>query len=393
MFTIDFPYEQKATNFYIFIKSLHDKLYFYFNQTKVVLNFIRIIKRSKVNQHIVSSGLILLVSISCYFSTDLIDYKTVALLLLMTVSISAMLFDILPVLIASTASALIWNFFFIPPTFTFHIDNTEDSLMFLLYFVIASVHAVLTFKIRDEEKKSREKDEKEKSIQLYNVLLNSLSHELRTPISTIIGSVDILQEHKDTISVINQHELLNQIETASLRLNRQVENLLNMSRLETGMLKPNFDWCDVNELIYDVIQKTDTANRIQFNADEHLPLFKLDRGFMEQVLHNLIHNALQHTPEHTRIIITAVQTADFCKICIQDEGPGMPEKELSLAFGKFYRLPNTKTGGSGLGLAIVRGFVEAHNGSVSLENNTCGGLTCTIHIPAETSFVNNLKNE
>jgi len=337
--------------------------------------------------------MVLLVSISCYLSTDLFGYKTVALLLLMTVSLSAMLFDILPVLIASTASALIWNFFFIPPTFTFHIDNTEDSLMFLLYFVIASIHAVLTFKIREEEKKSRIKDEKEKSIQLYNILLNSLSHELRTPISTIIGSVDTLQEHKDKLSLSNQHELLNQIETASLRLNRQVENLLNMSRFETGMLQPKLDWCDINELIHDVIQKAASTHRILFNADEHIPLFKLDRGFIEQVLQNLVHNAIQYTPENSCITISASHATDCCILGIHDEGKGMEEKELLLVFEKFYRLPNSKTGGSGLGLSIVRGFVEAHNGSVSLNNNAAGGLTCTIRIPSETSYVTNLKNE
>jgi two-component system sensor histidine kinase KdpD len=179
---------------FIFIKSLHDKVYFYSQPTAYTLNFIRTIKNNKTSQHFISTALVVFVSVSCYFSTDVLGYKTVALLLLMTVSLSAMLFDILPVLIASTVSAFIWNFFFIPPTFTFHVSNTEDSLMLLLYFVIASVHAVLTFKIRQEEKKSRKKDEKEKSIQLYNILLNSLSHELRTPISTIIGSVDTLYQ-------------------------------------------------------------------------------------------------------------------------------------------------------------------------------------------------------
>jgi len=313
----------------------------------------------------------------------------------MTVSVSAMLFDILPVLLACTLSAVIWNFFFIPPTFTFHIDNTEDLLMFLLYFVIASVNAALTFKIRQEEKKSREKEEKEKSIALYNTLLNSLSHELRTPLSTILGSVDTLQENKDKLSDKNQKELLNQIETASLRLNRQVENLLNMSRLQTGMLKPSIDWCDINELIYDVIQKTETpaTHKITVAANDHLPLFKLDRGFMEQILQNLIHNAIHYTPEHTTITIASEHQGNVCILTISDTGNGISETALPFIFDKFYRLPNTKTGGSGLGLSIVKGFVEAHDGTIVLKNNPSGGLICTVSIPAETSFVNNLKNE
>lgn len=318
-----------------------------------------------------------------------------ALILLMSVSILAMLFDILPVLIASLLSALIWNFFFIPPTLTFHIDNAEDLLMFLLYFFIALVNAVLTFKIRKEEKKARDKEEKENTIKLYNTLLNSLSHELRTPISTIIGAVDTLRENKEKISEPNQNELLDQISIASLRLNRQVENLLNMSRLETGMLKLNLDWCDTNELISSVIQKLSLTHKqkIIFEPNESLPLFKLDSLVIEQVLQNLLHNAIHYTPPNAEITILTNSIAGIFFIYVSDTGSGIPIHEQPLLFDKFYRLPHSKTGGSGLGLSIVKGFIEAHNGKVNVENNTHGGATFVVQIPAETSYLNNLKNE
>ena len=313
----------------------------------------------------------------------------------MTVSIVAMLFDIVPVLTAAVLSALIWNFFFIPPVLTFHIDNTDDLLMFLLYFFIALVNAVLTFKIRKEETRARDKEEKENTIKLYNTLLNSLSHELRTPISTIIGAVDTLKENKEKISTINQNELLNQIDIASIRLNRQVENLLNMSRLETGMLKLNLDWCDTNELINSVIQKLSITYKqtIIFEPNENLPLFKFDRGLIEQVLHNLLHNAINYTPEDTIIKIFASHQLGNCLITVSDNGNGIPENELNLLFDKFYRLPQTKVGGSGLGLSIVKGFIEAHKGSAKAENNITEGVTFVIKFPAEASYLNNLKNE
>lgn len=338
---------------------------------------------------------VFLVALVCYFSTDLIGYKIVALLLLMAVSIAAMLFDILPVLLAALLSALVWNYFFIPPVFTFHIDNTEDVLMFLLYFLIASVNAVLNFKIRKEEKKARDKEEKEKAIKLYNTLLNSLSHELRTPISTIIGAVDTLKESKDKLSAQNQVELLDQIDAASVRLNRQVENLLNMSRLETGMLKPKYDWCDVNELIHFVIHKLEGTkdHAIEFVPDEQLPLFKMDRGLIEQILLNLIHNAINYTPENSIVKITVSQESNFCVLTISDNGKGISNAEQKLIFDKFYRLPQTKTGGSGLGLSIVKGFVEAHNGTVAVGSSPEGGAKFTVRIPAEASYINNLKNE
>ncbi|HET7116008.1 MAG TPA: DUF4118 domain-containing protein, partial [Hanamia sp.] len=217
-------------------------------------------------QYFLSALLVLAVSLICFAFKNFVDYKVVALILLMTVSVVAMLFEILPVLLAAVLSAVIWNFFFIPPLFTFNIGNTEDALMFLLYFVIALVNAVLTFKIREAEKKARDKEEKEKELKLYNTLLNSLSHELRTPIATILGSVDMLKESKEKLSVTNQTELLNEIAIAGNRLNRQVENILNMSRLESGMLKPKSDWTDMNELINSVMQKL-------FPANEHNLIF------------------------------------------------------------------------------------------------------------------------
>lgn len=344
-------------------------------------------------QFILSISSILLVSIICYVFLQFIGYKTVALILLMSVSALAMIFDILPVLLSAMLSAFIWNFFFIPPIYTFHIDNTEDLLMFLLYFIIASVNAVLTFKIRKEQKKVRDKEEREKTIKLYNTLLNSLSHELRTPIATIIGAIDTLKENQ--LSFENQIELLNQIDIASIRLNRQVENLLNMSRLESGILKLNLDWCDTNELISSVIQKFSSQNThfINFVANNKLPLFKLDRGIFEQVLENIIHNAVNYTPHNSVINITANHIFNNCVIEICDNGNGILENEILNIFNKFYRIPNSKTGGSGLGLSIVKGFVEAHGGNITAENMNPSGLKFTIEMPLEASYLNNLKND
>jgi two-component system sensor histidine kinase KdpD len=260
-----------------------------------------------------------------------------------------------------------------------------------MYFFIALVNVVLTLKIREQESKARDKEEKENTIKLYNTLLNSLSHELRTPISTIIGAVDTLKENKEKISTSNQNELLNQIDIASIRLNRQVENLLNMSRLETGMLKLNLDWCDTNELINSVIQKLAIPYKqtIVFKTNENLPLFKFDRGLIEQVLQNLLYNAITYTSENTTIEIVVSQRSNNCLLCVTDNGKGIPVTEIKHLFDKFYRLPHTKTGGIGLGLSIVKGFVEAHGGNVKAENNTNGGVTFIIEFPTEASYLNN----
>ena len=198
----------------------------------------------------------------CFLFVDIIGYRAVALILLWVMSLNAILFDIYPVILSALLSALIWNFFFIPPTLTFHIGSPEDALMFLMYFVIASINAVLTYKIRENEKKQRDEVEKANAIKLYNTLLNSLSHELRTPIATIIGAIDTINNSGSKLSDGNKKTLYSEIETAGTRLNRQVDNLLNMSRLEAGFIKPKEDWCDVNELIFTVIKKTRKTSEI-----------------------------------------------------------------------------------------------------------------------------------
>ena len=352
-------------------------------------------KPSSHTQYAVSILLVVLLSIFCFAAINIIGYKVVALLLLLLVSLLAMVFDIYPVLVAAASSAVIWNFFFIPPIFTFHINSAEDSLLFLMYFFVATVNAVLTFKIKQAEKKARDREEKAHTIKLYNTLLNSLSHELKTPVATIIGSVDTLKENDNKLSAQNKKDLLTQIEIAGLRLNTQVENLLNMSRLETGSLQLKKNWCDLNELIFTVIRQFEniTTQQIIFKQNETLPLFKMDITLMEQVLQNILSNAIQYTAPNTTITIVAGHLQENCIITITDNGKGFPEAEMQFAFDKFYRLPNTKTGGTGLGLSIVKGFVEAHNGTIELKNNEPTGAVFTIQIPAETSYINNLKNE
>lgn len=375
----------------------------------------RLTKFSRSRQVLISLGLVILVSGICYLLSGWMDYKVVAFVLLLTVSLVAIVFDIVPVLVAATLSALVWNFFFIEPKYTFHIGSAEDGVLFLMYFLIVLVNAVLTNRIRRIEKQVREKEEKEKTVRLYNTLLNSLSHELKTPIAAIVGATDNLMAQPSRLSEENKKELVAGISSASLRLNQQVENLLSMSRLESGFIQPKKDWTDINELVYDVVHRLEQQLKdrtLHISIEENLPFYKLDYGLIEQVLYNLLYNASVYTPEFADIFITAKNNADkifrldtasaahstlqketnTLVIMVEDRGPGFPPEEIEKVFDKFYRLSNARTGGTGLGLSIVKGFVEAHNGAVTLEN-VPHGARFTIEIPAETSYINNLKNE
>jgi two-component system, OmpR family, sensor histidine kinase KdpD len=353
-------------------------------------------KPGSTKQYIISVAVVIGVVLVGLLLHNLFGYRVVAFMLLVAVSILAMFLDIIPVLVAAALSALTWNFFFIPPRFTLSVGTAEDRILFLMYFVIALINGVLTYKIRQMEKEVKARDEKAKSVKFYNTLLNSLSHELRTPITTIIGSVDNLESNSPKLSESDKAELLAEITVAATRLNQQVENLLNMSRLESGFFQIKKDWCDVNDLIYKTLRRLD-ANlqkfRVAVYIPEQFPLFKLDFGLMEQVVFNLIINVTQHTPEDTQISITAETAKGKLMLNIADNGNGFPKDELDKVFDKFYRLKGASPGGTGLGLSIVKGFVEAHNGTVKVENLPVRGSKFTIEIPTEKSQVNKLKDE
>ncbi|MCF6132297.1 sensor histidine kinase [Flavobacterium wongokense] len=363
--------------------------------------------KAKNNQYLISILSVTAVSLLGLFVRDVIDYKIIGYLLLFLVSILAIFFEIKPVLIAAVLSALALDFLFIKPYYTLHIDSAEDALLLLLFFVITLINAVLTYKIKRMQKAIHIKEAKANTMKLYNTLLDSLSHELRTPIAAIIGSIDTLQQKNVDLSPDSKENLLDEIEKASIKLNYQVENLLNMSRLESGYIQPKLDWCDVKEIIYNASNRLTEElahHKLIINAEENLPLFRLDYGLMDQILYNLIYNATQYTPKGAKIQIDVKYEVDAdydmhmdvikkCVITIADDGHGFPENEIDKVFDKFYRLQHSKTGGTGLGLSIVKGFVEVQHGTIQLSNAEEGGAVFEMAFAVDSLPINTVENE
>jgi two-component system, OmpR family, sensor histidine kinase KdpD len=348
------------------------------------------------NQYLISFLVIGLVIVLGLAVLSFTGHRVVAFMLLFSVSVLALFMDIRPVITSAILSAVLWDFLFVPPRFQFTIGDTEDQLLLATYFIIAMIHAVLTYRIREVQQEVRKREVKANAAKFYNTLLNSLSHELRTPITTIIGATDNLQSNGGKISEKDKQDLLSEISIASMRLNQQVENLLSMSRLESGVFQVKKDWCDVRELVYTMLRRFEPAInkwRVTLYIPESLPLFKLDLGLMEQILHNLIGNILQHTPEGTDIIIRADCRDEKLVLVIGDTGKGFPESDIKKVFDKFYRVKGSRPGGTGLGLSIVKGFVEAHQGTIQLRNLPLSGAEFEIEIPTEVSYLSGLKNE
>ncbi|HPR33784.1 MAG TPA: ATP-binding protein, partial [Prolixibacteraceae bacterium] len=232
----------------------------------------------------------------------------------------------------------------------------------------------------------------DESDRLYKTLFNSISHELRIPVATIMGASDALLSgtHPDPV----RHELLDEIVTATVRLNRLIENLLNMSRLESGRLSVRLDWYDMNDLFNKVSEELAnelSAFSFRITIPEDMPLAKFDFGLMEQVLYNLLYNSVQHAPAASEINLIAGHRDGKLIIKVSDQGPGLPKEMLPDHFKKFHKAGTGKTGGLGLGLSIAKGFVEAHKGTIVAKNNPTGGACFELSIPSENPVMNELK--
>ena len=236
-------------------------------------------------------------------------------------------------------------------------------------------------RLRDAEQHAKMVEESER---LSKTLLNSISHEIRTPIAAINSAASNLTAARNAGTAEVPWTMVDEIEEATHRLNRLVGNLLNMTRLESGHVKPKLDWCDVPDLIQVTmkeIEKDLARHKVATEIAPSLPLMRMDFVLMQQAFTNLLLNAALHTPPGTSVRVSANVQDSALVLTVADNGPGLPPHVLPLIFDKFYRAPEAPAGGTGLGLAIVKGFVEAQGGSVAAENRASGGVAFTIRLP------------
>ena len=461
-----------------------------------------------------------------------IGYSAVSLFFLTAVVLLGLFVGQGPILLAATLSAVIWNYLFIPPVFTFRIDKLEDWLMFGIFFVVALVTGRLTGRLRAQERVERQReqratalyhltraigearsadevlrhaaaqvqelfgartaiftedpaqpgalllhpaatyvaDDKEQGVavwafrnrkpagrftdtlpaaaafylplvvhdrslgvmgvqappaaalsasqrdlleacasqialalerellraagelarvteasdRLHRTLLDSVSHEMKTPLAVLATAADNLAGAAPT----SAPSLVAEMRTAVRRLQHLVDNLLGMTRVESGALRLRFDWADITDLVNAALEATADARQgrpVEIRLPPDLPLVRLDFGLMQQALANLVLNACQHTPAEARIVLAAGvdEAGSRIWLAVEDEGPGLDPAHLPRVFDKFFRGRPDRAGGLGLGLSIVRGFVEAHGGRVQAENRTGGGARFTVFLPLE----------
>ncbi len=456
-------------------------------------------------------------------------YMFVALVFLLAVVLAALRFSRGPVMLMATLSALSWNYFFIPPQFTFYISKAEDWIMFGMFFIVALSMGSLTSRLRMREAAERRRArqtsallrvtqsaalapepakglsealhtiddllnastalivrdedrslaqsahpastfhpalkewavaswvyanrqcagrftdtlpqsvatwfplqtatsligvlgvrfdhdqqldfatrqmieafalqlalvlEKEHFIKavshaellahsekLHRTLLDSISHELKTPIAIINAAVDGMSSP--------ENPYLTEISTASQRLQHVVDNLLQMTRLESDVLQPRPDWCDLRDVVASAIQAAGQPLKLHpvtLRIEDDFPVVSLDHLLLSQILANLLHNAAVHTPDSTPVVISARMDHARLTLTVRDHGPGFPPGAEKSVFEKFYRAPGAPTGGTGLGLAIASGFVNALGGRITARNHPEGGAEFEITLPDVLTF-------
>ncbi len=220
---------------------------------------------------------------------------------------------------------------------------------------------------------------------LERALLNSISHDLRTPLVSITGALDTLRDKVHTLADEARLELLDTAWEEAERLNRFVGNLLDMTHLEAGAVKLKKESCDIQDLVgcaLAALERRLSKRKVDVHVSSGLPLVRMDMTLMTQVLVNLLDNALKYSPAASPIEITARTDEKWLTIEVVDRGPGIPEQDLKRVFDKFYRIPVPEgAGGTGLGLSICKGIVEAHGGAIRAENRPGGGLRVVVTLP------------
>ena len=209
--------------------------------------------------------------------------------------------------------------------------------------------------------------------RLRSALLTSLSHDLKTPLASIVGAATSLCDYGERLDAKGRFELAKMIEEEGARMTRFVSNLLDMTRLEAGAVRLTREPTDIPEIIGTAMRRTEKLLKdfkVDIEVEPDLPLLPLDQLLMEQALVNLLDNAAKYAPPSSLITIRARRIEGAVQLQLMDEGPGIPESQLGLIFEKFHRVkdPDRQRAGTGLGLAICRGFIEAMGGVIEASN-------------------------
>jgi two-component system sensor histidine kinase KdpD len=285
-----------------------------------------------------------------------------------------------PALFSSALGVLCFDYFFVPPRFTLHVDRPQYVVTFIVMFAVALLISHLAVRVRTQVEAAKRSELVAETEKLRSSLLSAVSHELRTPLTAIVGSASALLR-APAGGDGTRRDLLENIRDEADRLTRLVFNLIETTRLESGasLKKEPYPVEDVIGTALERAEKLLAGRRVETDLPENLPLVPMDPVLMELVFVNLLENAVRHAPEGP-IEVSARERMDALEVMVADRGPGLKPEDLERVFDKFYRA-SASPGGAGLGLAICKAVVSAHGGTIRAENRPGGGAVFLLTLP------------
>jgi K+-sensing histidine kinase KdpD len=324
-----------------------------------------------------------------------------------------------PALLASVLGMLSFNFFFIPPFHTFNIEDPQNWVALAAFLITAITAGELSARAkrraeeaevgRSENKRLYEElhdaferashaEALRQSEKLKSALLDAVTHDLRTPLTSIQASATLLledpnfEEKAEPFNAKEQQAMLRVITQEVDRLDHFIEGIIDLARIEAGQLSLRRNWGDVEEIIDAALTRAERLiqeHEIKIDVESELPSVRVDARAVAEVIYTLVDNATKYTPPGTRVTVRATRAPDeMIQIGVEDQGPGIPLEMRDRVFDKFFRatdddiVSTNRPRGAGIGLAIARGIVEAHGGHISIENGAGGrGTLVSFTVP------------
>ncbi|AXX95591.1 sensor histidine kinase [Arcobacter ellisii] len=316
--------------------------------------------------------ILFIITIISHLFKENLDIINISLIHIIPVVIIAIYGNIKATIFITLLSVVFLNFLYIPPVYSFSVHNELYIWSFLIFGIVGWIITIQAKNLNTQTKQN----------ELRESLLHIISHDLRTPLSTIHGSINLILSNNN-LDEKNKNNLLEDINYASLRMKRLITNLLDSTRLSSGNLDLKLEWCDFEDIVgvaLNEFSQTQNDEKLDIKIDE-LALFWGDNTLLTQLIINLLDNAFKYSKPNTKIHLEIDNLNNYTKIKIFNETEYIDKQKLKNIFDKFYRFEDTNDiSGSGIGLAICKSIVKLHHGEIkAIAQND--GITIEIELP------------
>jgi two-component system, OmpR family, sensor histidine kinase KdpD len=336
--------------------------------------------RNNLYPYLISIVLVLIMTLLGEFLKRRLEPTNIVMFYLLGVVIVAIRWGQGPAIVTSILSVLAFDFFLVPPYLTLNVHDFEYLFTFAAFLIVGLIVSTLASKVRAQIiQRQTEK--------LHSALLNSISHDLKTPLVSITGTLSALLDSRSKLDAQQKSELLETARAESERLNRIVNNILDMTRTESGVLRISKKPCDLRDFIGACLEQVKDkigSRKIKIDIPKDMPEVAVDFPYMLKAVLNVIDNALKYSPDSSSIEIEASCFGKTARIIVRDHGDGIPKEDLGRIFNKFYRVERAQNvPGTGLGLSISKNIIEAHAGHIRAESIPGNGAAFIIELPLE----------